>query len=223
MRLSVVSATTLVVAAVFVAGCTTTPPQPDSYSNSIRSIGLLSTLPADAKAVRIGLTVFNNDSRQISMSGEPTAIVLSEIEARLSKSKQNWVLQRISASALNASTSETSLAAVAKSAGVDAVLAVLETRHDAGGGSGVGVFVRALPGLKPYVVPHGVISIWIIDKNGNRLASVATGVENQRPKDIGFSGDMKELDDLATLLRVKQAIREALHASTVELMVRLGY
>ena len=206
------------------AGCAVTPPpKPADYPASIRTVGLLSALPDEAEVVRIGLTVFNNDRRKIPMAGEPSAVALADIEPRLRAARPDWVLKRLDPGLLTTTASSASLGAVAAKAGVDAVVAVVPTRHENGGGAGVGAYINALPGLKPLVGLHGVISIQVVDKAGTRLAQWSSFSEGYKQPDTGFTGDLKELDNPETLARVKQGMLGSLRWSVGDALSRLGF
>ncbi|MBC7918985.1 MAG: hypothetical protein H7Y28_14370 [Rhodoferax sp.] len=225
-------------AVITLSGCAS-PPRTPAADTSIKSVGVVSLLNESTTVQKIGLTVFNNESRTIPMGGELNRIVVSNLESRLRQTRPSWTIVQMDADIaplrakvnFGRNASEDQLAVfksevltLARTKGIDAVFMVGESSNENVRGRGVGVVLHAPAILPARAQPHAVVSVVLIDKDGKLLGG-AGGSEsiNKGAGEFGLTGSIESLDSPVAQDRIKVAYRELLVKSLNDAVGRMGY
>lgn len=206
---------------------------------AIRSVAVVSLLQEDVPVQKIGLTVFNNDARTVPMSGELNKIAVAVVESRLKVARPAWVVKPSNADGAKLSqkfggagiswsshtgTIKSDLAALANSAGVDALFVVIDTALENERGKGVGVVLRALPGMEPSALIHANVLVVLVDRSGNEITNrIGSGSTTTRASELGLTVDLGSLGQPEVQKALQEQWRAKLSANTTMAMERMGY
>ncbi len=215
------------------------PPRTAEADSGFKTVGVVSLVDEDTPAHRIGLTVFNNDYRTISMGGELNRIATTTLEDRLRQKRSSWTVKPMDADskALLAKfksggvswSSQTGnikaeLAELAKVKGVDALFVVIDTSLENSRGRGVGMVIQAPPLVTPRVTVHSRILVVLVDKNGAEITNRVGNQEINAPaSEFGLTGDASSIDSPGVQDKLKTTYREFLSKGVGAAAGYMGY
>jgi hypothetical protein len=164
-------------------GCAAPVPMKADAREAIHSVAVVSLVPEPAPLLSLGLTVFNNDEGVLPLS--PRTVIEGAAGDRLAQAHPGWLVKpvRYDPASLakrarpgfaewpSATYIQEELAALAREAGVDAILVFVPMSYnpDDTGGLGVGVWMRNLPFLH-YAIVHANIGLEVVDAHGKVVA-----------------------------------------------------
>jgi hypothetical protein len=230
----------LCVTALWVAGCASEPRNAQTDA-TIKTVAVVSMLEEDIHLRKLGLTVFNNDTRPIGRDMGLNRLAVQTVEARLRKARPEWLIVASDADSKALATQvarptfnafypegvKAELAAIAKRTNADALFVVVPTtRENAPPGRGVGALVRALPGMDPRLDIQAYVLLVLVDAKGEQITNRSTGNEGLRTltaSALGLSGDLTSLESGETRSRLVEAIQRQLVTALNTASGYMGY
>ncbi len=220
-------------------GCAGTARRTVDTDAVMKSVAVVSLLREDVPVQKIGLTVFNNDDRTVPMGGELNKVATTVIESRLKLVRPTWVVKPSNADGAKLSqrfgsagsswsshtgTIKSDLAALASSAGVDALFVVIDTTLENERGKGVGIVLRALPGMEPIALVHANVLVVLVDRDGNEITNrIGSGSTSMKASDLGLTADLSSVGQPEVQKALQMQWRTKLRANTAMAMERMGY
>lgn len=221
------SLTILAGAVGIISACATQAQKRDVTADiSIGTVAVVPMLSEFAYLRKIGFTRFNNDEGRLTTLGALNQFSMETVEARLRQARPEWkiVPSNAESESLAAKAARPAfvggvignvkgeLTAIAQRTGADALVVIAERELGDPLGRGVGAVVREFPGLAPRLRPHANIAVFLLDKNGEVLASGGRGDPMNAAvlaSDFGWTGNLESIsagpngDRLAATLREK--------------------
>ncbi len=205
----------------------------------MKSVAVVSLLQEDVPVQKIGLTVFNNDQRTVPMKGELNKVATAVVESRLKLARPTWVVKPSNADGAKLSqkfgsagiswsshtgTIKSDLAALASAAGVDALFVVIDTALENERGKGVGIVLRALPGMEPSALVHANVLVVLVDREGNEITNrIGSGSTSTKASELGLTVDLSSVGQPEVQKALQAQWRAKLSANTAVAMERMGY
>lgn len=225
--------------ALLLAGCASTQRTQQTDEN-IKTVAVVSLLQENAPMVRLGLTVFNNDATTLPQGGALNRIALGTIETRLRAARPAWVIKDSGADPVAlgdklrkggmsfgggfTSNVKEDLVAITRKTGADALFVIVDTTSENAPGRGVGMVLRALPGLSPRAILHSRVLLILVDKNGNEVTNRNASIEVSKPaSELALTGDLDSLDRADNRAKISQLLQQQLPVGLNAAAGYLGY
>lgn len=221
------------------AGCAGTARRTVEADAAIKAVAVVSLLREDVPVQKLGLTVFNNDQRIVPMDGELNAAATAAVQSRLKAARPAWVMKpsntdvaslakKFNGAGISWSshtgTIKPELAALARAAGADALFVVIDTSLENERGRGVGVVVRALPGLEPSALLHANVLVVLVDAAGNEITNrIGSGSSQVKAAELGLGADITAAAQPQVQNALKARWQTMLATNLAQALERMGY